>query len=83
MGDAKPYFYKTTNYGKTWELISTSSNGIPDDFTAKVLREDPVREGLLYAGTEFGMFVSFNDGKSWEKFQQNLPVTPITDIKNL
>ena len=81
LGDAKPYFYKTTNYGKTWELISTSSNGIPDDFTAKVLREDPVREGLLYAGTEFGMFVSFNDGKSWEKFQQNLPVTPITDVK--
>jgi len=81
LGDAKPYFYKTANYGNTWELISTSSNGIPDDFTARVLREDPVREGLLYAGTEFGMFVSFDDGKSWEKFQQNLPITPITDIK--
>ncbi len=81
LGDDKPYFYKTENYGRTWELISTSSNGIPDDFTSKVLREDPVRAGLLYAGTEFGMFVSFNDGKSWEKFQQNLPVTPITDLK--
>ena len=81
LGDGKPYFYKTTNYGRTWELISTSSNGIPSDYNARVLREDPVREGLLYAGTEFGMFVSFNDGKSWEKFQQNLPVTPITDIK--
>lgn len=81
LGDDKPYFYKTDNYGKTWELISTSSNGIPNDFTSKVLREDPVRAGLLYAGTEFGMFVSFNDGKSWEKFQQNLPVTPITDLK--
>jgi photosystem II stability/assembly factor-like uncharacterized protein len=81
LGDAKPYFYKTNNYGRTWELISTSSNGIPNDFTSKVLREDPVRAGLLYAGTEFGMFVSFNDGKSWEKFQQNLPVTPITDLK--
>ncbi|MFT5761722.1 MAG: photosystem II stability/assembly factor-like uncharacterized protein [Polaribacter sp.] len=78
LGDAKPYFYKTSNYGRSWELITT---GIPDDFTSKVLREDPVRAGLLYAGTEFGMFVSFNDGKSWEKFQQNLPVTPITDIK--
>ncbi|WKD86638.1 Xyloglucanase [Polaribacter huanghezhanensis] len=81
LGDDKPYFYKTTNYGRTWELISTSSNGIPNDFTSKVLREDPVRTGLLYAGTEFGMFVSFDDGKSWKKFQQNLPVTPITDIK--
>ncbi|MDG1040944.1 MAG: hypothetical protein P8H13_08765 [Polaribacter sp.] len=78
LGDEKPYFYKTTNYGKSWELITT---GIPADFTAKVLREDPVRAGLLYAGTEFGMFVSFNDGESWEKFQQNLPVTPITDLK--
>ena len=81
LGDAKPYFYKTSNYGRTWELISTSLNGIPNDFTSKVLREDPVRAGLLYAGTEFGMFVSFDDGKSWDKFQQNLPVTPITDIK--
>ena len=78
LGDAKPYFYKTSNYGRTWELIST---GIPSDYTSRVLREDPVRAGLLYAGTEFGMFVSFNDGKSWESFQQNLPVTPITDIK--
>jgi photosystem II stability/assembly factor-like uncharacterized protein len=81
LGDAKPYFYKTNNYGESWELISTASNGIPSDFTARVLREDPVRKGLLYAGTEFGMFVSFNDGKSWTKFQQNLPVTPVTDIK--
>jgi len=78
LGDATPYFYKTKNYGRTWQLITT---GIPSDFTSKVLREDPVREGLLYAGTEFGMFVSFNEGKSWKSFQQNLPVTPITDIK--
>ena len=78
LGDAKPYFYKTSNYGRTWQLITT---GIPTDFTSKVLREDPVRAGLLYAGTEFGMFVSFNDGKTWKSFQQNLPVTPITDIK--
>ncbi len=78
LGDAKPYFYKTNNYGRTWQLITT---GIPSDFTSKVLREDPVREGLLYAGTEFGMFVSFNEGKTWKSFQQNLPVTPITDIK--
>ena len=81
LGDSKPYIYKTTNYGKSWELISTTSNGIPADFTTKVVREDPVREGLLYAGTEYGIFVSFDDGKNWQSFQQNLPVTPITDIK--
>ena len=80
LGDAKPYFYKTENYGKDWELMSTESNGIPSDFTSLVLREDPIRKGLLYAGTEFGMFVSFDDGSTWKKFQQNLPVTPITDI---
>lgn len=81
LGDDKPYIYKTTNFGESWELLTTATNGIPSDFTARVLREDPVREGLLYAGTEFGMFVSFNDGKTWNKFQQNLPVTPITDLK--
>lgn len=80
LGDSSPYFYKTADYGKTWELISTASNGIPSDFTSKVLREDPEKEGLLYAGTEYGMFVSFSDGKTWTVFQQNLPVTPITDI---
>lgn len=81
LGDDKPYIYKTSNYGKSWELITTPSNGIPSDYTTRVLREDPVRKGLLYAGTEFGMFISFDDGKSWKSFQQNLPVTPITDIK--
>lgn len=81
LGDDQPYIYKTSNYGKSWELITTPSNGIPSDYTTRVLREDPVRKGLLYAGTEFGMFISFDEGKSWKSFQQNLPVTPITDIK--
>ena len=81
LGDDKPYIYKTENYGKKWELLTTGTNGIPADFPTRVVREDPVREGLLYAGTEFGMFVSFDDGKNWVPFQQNLPVTPITDIK--
>ncbi|MCK0159977.1 WD40/YVTN/BNR-like repeat-containing protein [Allomuricauda sp. F6463D] len=80
LGDTTPYFYKTEDYGESWVLISAESNGIPSDYTARVLREDPVREGLLYAGTEFGMFISFDDGKTWKEFQQNLPVTPITDI---
>ncbi|WP_405566988.1 WD40/YVTN/BNR-like repeat-containing protein [Polaribacter sp. Asnod6-C07] len=81
LGDARPFIYKTSNYGASWELISTSDNGIPNDYYTRVVREDPVRPGLLYAGTEYGMFISFNDGKSWQSFQQNLPVTPITDIK--
>jgi len=81
LGDSKPYIYKTNNYGDSWELLTTASNGIPSDSYTRVLREDPIREGLLYAGTEYGMFVSLDDGKSWKKFQQNLPVTPITDLK--
>ncbi|WP_375324908.1 hypothetical protein [Flagellimonas sp. GZD32] len=80
LGDPTPYLYKTNDYGKSWTLISTESNGIPSDHVTRVLREDPVRKGLLYAGTEYGMFVSFDDGKTWKEFQQNLPVTPITDI---
>jgi photosystem II stability/assembly factor-like uncharacterized protein len=81
LGDERPYLYKTDDYGKTWELLSTDSNGIPTDYTARVLREDPVRKGLLYAGTEYGVFISLDDGKTWKSFQQNLPVTPITDLK--
>ena len=81
LGDDKPYIYKTNNYGKSWELLTRGDNGIPNDFPTRVIREDPVREGLLYAGTEFGLFISFDDGKHWKPFQQNLPVTPITDIK--
>ncbi|MAZ72995.1 MAG: hypothetical protein CMC70_07585 [Flavobacteriaceae bacterium] len=81
LGDAKPYLYKTTNYGQSWELLTNGNNGIPSHFTTRVLREDPKREGLLYAGTEYGVFVSFNDGATWVSFQQNLPVTPITDLK--
>ena len=81
LGDSKPYLYKTVDYGENWELISTNGSGIPMDFTSRVLREDPVREGLLYAGTEYGVFISFDDGASWRAFQQNLPVVPITDVK--
>ncbi|MBT8317834.1 MAG: hypothetical protein HKP59_09405 [Lutibacter sp.] len=81
LGDTKPYIYKTNDYGKTWQLMSTATNGIPLDYTSRVLREDPIRSGLLYVGTEYGLFISFDDGNSWKSFQQNLPVTPVTDIK--
>lgn len=81
LGDWKPYIYKTEDFGQSWTLLSDGSNGIPADYPVRVVREDPSREGLLYAGTEFGLFISFNDGKDWMPFQQNLPVTPISDMK--
>ena len=81
LGDRKSYIYKTNNYGESWQLLSTGTNGIPKEYPARVVREDPEKEGLLFAGTEYGLFVSFDDGASWKEFQQNLPVTPITDIK--
>ncbi len=78
LGDWSPYIYKTKNYGKSWELIV---DGIPHDFPVRVVREDPLKKGLLFAGTEFGIFVSQNDGNNWVKFQKNLPITPVTDLK--
>ena len=78
LGDWKPYIYRTYDNGDSWDLIT---KGIPVDYPVRVLREDPKKEGLLFAGTEFGMFVSFDDGNNWQSFQQNLPITPITDIK--
>jgi len=78
LGDEKPYIYRTENYGESWELIT---KGIPSHFPVRVVREDAKDENLLFAGTEYGVFVSLNRGKTWKTFQQNLPVTPITDIK--
>jgi photosystem II stability/assembly factor-like uncharacterized protein len=79
--DLKPYIYRTDNYGETWTLLTDGKNGIPIDHPTRVIREDPRQAGLLYAGGEFGFFVSFNGGKNWQALQQNLPATPITDIK--
>jgi len=76
-GDFTPYLYKTTDYGETWKKIT---NGIADEHFTRVLREDPKQKGLLYAGTETGMYISFNDGKDWQPFQLNLPIVPITDL---
>lgn len=81
LGDPRPYIYRTGDYGKTWRLLSDGKNGIPNDFPVRVVREDPLRPGLLFAGTDSGIFVSFDDGNAWHSFQQNLPVTPVTDIK--
>ena len=76
-GDFQPYMYKTKDYGKTWEKIT---NGIPNNHFTRVLRADPNKEKLLYAGTESGMYISFDDGISWNSFQLNLPLVPITDL---
>ena len=81
LGDWKPYVYKTDNFGRSWDLLTDGRNGIPADLPTRVVREDPVRAGLLYAGTDSGMFVSMDDGETWHAFQQNLAVTPVTDIK--
>ena len=77
LDDFRPYLYKTADYGKTWTKIV---NGIPDGAFTRVIREDPERKGLLYAGTETGLYVSFDDGSSWQPFQRNLPVVPVTDL---
>ncbi|MGH7689469.1 MAG: hypothetical protein ACREN3_07690, partial [Gemmatimonadaceae bacterium] len=81
LGDFAPYIYHTTDFGKTWTLLTDGANGIPANTPTRVVRVDPDRAGLLYAGTEFGMYVSFDDGGHWQTFQMNLPITPITDIK--
>ena len=78
--DPAPYIFQTDDYGKTWTSLANGENGIPQDFFVRVVREDPFRKGLLYAGTEFGMFISFDNGKHWRPFQLNLPVVPITDM---
>lgn len=75
--DLAPYIYVTHDFGKTWDLRTV---GIPKDWFVRVVREDPVRKGLLYAGTERGVFVSWNDGLRWEPLQLNLPLTPIHDL---
>lgn len=77
LGDFEPYLYKTTDFGKTWTRITNGIN--PEHFT-RVVREDPKRKGLLYAGTETGMYISFDDGASWKPFQLNLPIVPVTDL---
>jgi hypothetical protein len=75
--DNKPHLYKTSDYGKSWRKIT---NGIPDTAFTRVIREDPNKRGLLYAGTETGLYVSFDDGANWQSIQFNLPVVPITDL---
>jgi photosystem II stability/assembly factor-like uncharacterized protein len=77
LDDRRPYLFRTDDYGETWSVIT---EGLPEEAITRVIREDPNRRGLLYAGTETGVFVSFDDGAHWQPFQGNLPVTPIHDL---
>ena len=76
-GDFQPYLYKTENYGATWKKITS---GIDAGHFTRVIRADPEEKGYLYAGTESGMYISKDDGRSWKTFQLNLPIVPITDL---
>ncbi len=77
LNDLEPYLYMTNDFGKTWQKII---NGIPGEDFTRVVREDPGRRGLLYAGTEYGAYVSFDYGANWQSLRQNLPVVPIHDL---
>jgi photosystem II stability/assembly factor-like uncharacterized protein len=81
FNDFKPYLYMTNDYGAHWTLLTDGANGIPADQPMHVVREDPEQEGLLYAGTLEGAYVSFDQGRHWQTLQQNLPATPVTDLK--
>ena len=77
LGDYQPYVYHTTDYGQSWELIV---EGIPDGHFTRVIRADRNTKGLLYCGTEFGLYISTDNGAKWQSFQLNLPQVPITDL---
>jgi photosystem II stability/assembly factor-like uncharacterized protein len=79
--DWTPYIYRTDDYGRTWTHLTGPGSGFPQDHPTRVVREDPARAGLLYAGTEFGTFTSFDNGRSWQSLQQNLPATVVSDLK--
>lgn len=81
LDDFHPYIYRTEDFGRHWTLLTDGKNGIPADYPVRVVREDPNREGLLYAGTDFGLFISFDDGKHWQPFRQGLPTTVVSGIK--
>lgn len=78
--DFSPHVFRTEDYGKTWRRLTDGTNGIPPRHFVRTVREDPEHKGLLYAGTEYGLYVSFDDGTRWQPLQLNLPVVPITEL---
>ena len=81
LDDFRPWIYLTNDYGETWKLLTDGKNGISAATPTRVVREDPERRGLLYAGTERGLYVSFDDGARWQSLQLNLPQVPVTDLR--
>ncbi len=81
MDDFKPYIYRTDDYGKHWTLVTDGTNGIPANYPVRAVREDPSQEGLVFAGTEYGLFVSFDAGARWQSLQLNLPISPVADLQ--
>ncbi len=81
LDDFRPYIFRTDDWGASWRRIADGGNGIPATHPVRSLAEDPEREGLLFAGTESGIFVSFDSGGRWQSLQRNLPVTPVTGLK--
>ena len=77
LDDERPLIYKTSDFGKTWKLLV---HGIPDHFFTRTVREDPARKGLLYAGTESAVYVSFDDGDRWAPLQLNMPTCSVRDL---
>ncbi len=81
LRDPRPFVFRSDDSGRTWKLLTTGTNGVASDVPTRVVREDPTRRGLLYLGTEAGMYVSFDDGTRWQPLQQNLPRVPISDLR--
>ena len=81
LGDPTPYVWRTDDHGSSWTRVADGTDGIPADHWVRAVREDPERQGLLYAGTEFGIFVSFDDGGRWQPLRMNLPASPVTDLE--
>jgi len=81
LDDKAPYIFRTDDYGGSWKLLTDGNNGIPKDHFVRVVREDPDKEDVLYAGTEYGLYVSFDAGRHWQSLQQKMPVSPVTDLQ--
>ncbi len=81
LDDRRPLIWRTDDYGASWTRLAQAGDGIPQDHWVRVVREDPERRGLLYAGTEFGIFMSVDDGARWQPLRLNLPASPVTDLK--
>lgn len=80
LDDFRPYIFRTDDYGRSWSLVTTD-NGIPAGYPVRSVREDPVKDGIAYAGTEYGLFVTLDGGRRWQSLQRNLPISPVADMR--